>query len=869
MNSFDELFKQATGNAEPYPYQRRFATVGTLPQLLSVPTGVGKTATAVLGWLWRRRFAEKAVKAATPRRLVYCLPMRTLVEQTRDECRKWLKNLKLDDDVGLHLLMGGEDASDWDEHPERDAIIIGTQDMLLSRALNRGYGMSRYRWPMHFGLLNNDCLWVLDETQLMGVGVTTSSQLAGLRRKLQTFGSCQTCWMSATLDNDALETVDHPKPNPVTDGLTLSVEDRNHDRVKRLLNASKPASFAATRLDSATKGYEKSLSDEVAAAHRPGTLTLVVLNSVARSQDLKSAMQKNFAKSDAAPELYLIHSRFRPVDRQATQSQALDESSIDACGPGRIVIATQAIEAGVDISATTLFTELAPWSSLVQRFGRCNRRGVCGVKDDAPAAVYCIDIDTSDGKKSKYTLPYEAEQLNLAREALAALQDVGPQSLSGVSVTTPQPIVHVLRRKDLLDLFDTTPDLSGNDLDVSRYIRDSDDTDLQVYWRDWDRKEFPQQPPRPGKDRDADTNAFPAPHRNELCSVSIVRMRDFVNKLKDKVAWCWDPLDATWATVGKSNVRPGMTVLLHVAAGGYSADLGWTADPKQKPTSVAPAIENALDAMGDDDTKGAGQPVTLTQHLIDVATAAEDLKLSLGSVNAELPWAEILTAARWHDVGKAHEAFQQAMISLSPELDGAEFWAKAGRSGMPKYQVAKQLRVAVAVQEKCAEQAIPRGVSASVGVGDTLPDEQQFVSRRGFRHELASALAWLYHNRHAEQSSTSDLIAYLIAAHHGKVRLSIRSMPNERQPTQSDLKFARGIWEGDELPAIELGDGNSSTPFHVSLDLMNLGESKQGPSWLARTLALRDEYGPFRLAYLETLLRIADWRGSTPAEQSQ
>ena len=41
--------------------------------------------------------------------------------------------------------------------PKRPAILIGTQDMLLSRALNRGYGMSRYRWPMHFGLLNNDC----------------------------------------------------------------------------------------------------------------------------------------------------------------------------------------------------------------------------------------------------------------------------------------------------------------------------------------------------------------------------------------------------------------------------------------------------------------------------------------------------------------------------------------------------------------------------------------------------------------------------------------------------------------------------------------------------------------------------------------
>ena len=107
--------------------------------------------------------------------------MRTLVEQTREECVKWLKNLQLDEEIGVHILMGGENPADgdlkWVEHPERDAILIGTQDMLLSRALNRGYGMSRYRWPVHFALLNNDCLWVLDETQLMGVGLTTSAQL--------------------------------------------------------------------------------------------------------------------------------------------------------------------------------------------------------------------------------------------------------------------------------------------------------------------------------------------------------------------------------------------------------------------------------------------------------------------------------------------------------------------------------------------------------------------------------------------------------------------------------------------------------------------------------------------------------------------
>ena len=80
--------------------------------------------------------------------------------------------------------MGGEDDGEWDIYPEHQAIIIGTQDMLLSRALNRGYGMSRYRWPIHFGLLNNEALWVMDETQLMGVGVETSAQLDAFRERL-------------------------------------------------------------------------------------------------------------------------------------------------------------------------------------------------------------------------------------------------------------------------------------------------------------------------------------------------------------------------------------------------------------------------------------------------------------------------------------------------------------------------------------------------------------------------------------------------------------------------------------------------------------------------------------------------------------
>lgn len=201
-------FKTATQLDSPFAYQCRLACgphadpgkveilrVGTAcqSQLIQIPTGCGKTAAVVMAWLWNRVLQPNAdARAKWPRRLVFCLPMRTLVEQTRDNVRTWLSNLgdrewkgegKHSGKVGLHILMGGEEKTDWDLYPEHDAILIGTQDMLLSRALNRGYGMSRYRWPMHFGLLNSDCLWVLDETQLMGVGVETV-QLDAFRQQL-------------------------------------------------------------------------------------------------------------------------------------------------------------------------------------------------------------------------------------------------------------------------------------------------------------------------------------------------------------------------------------------------------------------------------------------------------------------------------------------------------------------------------------------------------------------------------------------------------------------------------------------------------------------------------------------------------------
>ncbi len=88
--AYENFFRQATGGQTPYDYQRRLAEAPCASRLINIPTGLGKTAAVVLAWLWNR---ARPKTAPWPRRLVYCLPMRTLVEQTRDEARTWVEHL--------------------------------------------------------------------------------------------------------------------------------------------------------------------------------------------------------------------------------------------------------------------------------------------------------------------------------------------------------------------------------------------------------------------------------------------------------------------------------------------------------------------------------------------------------------------------------------------------------------------------------------------------------------------------------------------------------------------------------------------------------------------------------------------------------
>jgi CRISPR-associated endonuclease/helicase Cas3 len=794
--NYEEFFRHAFGKEsetefEPFEYQRALAA-NLWPDLLDVPTGMGKTAAVTLAWIWKRGWREgqraESADPDTPRRLVWCLPMRVLVEQTAENIRQWLKRLGVVGEAGeakvsVHLLMGGEgDFKTWTEYPEEDMILIGTQDMLLSRALMRGYGMSRYQWPIHFALLHNDCLWVFDEVQLMGAGLTTSAQMEAFRRCYPLAKGSRSLWVSATLNRDWLDTIDF---RPHLDSLaTLGIGEEDRRLAGERLCATKnlhKLRIGLTKIASNKDGlkiYLQAMCDAILKEHGGVGQTLVIVNRVERAQQLFRLL------SDArpgGPDL-LIHARFRAAERARQIKRLREESPID-----RIVVATQAIEAGVDISSKVLITELAPWPSLVQRFGRCNRYGEHNADG---ARVLWVDIE--DDKN--LSLPYDTDALAIARDKLNRLKSASSQDLPPIDAA--RPFGAVLRRKDLLDLFNTDPDLSGFDVDVSDYIRDSGRPCVQVFWRT-----FGDDPNQPGPQ--------PRPGHAELCPISMSQAKD----IHKRGAWYWDTLDDRWAELDR-NPRPGMTLLLRAADGGYDEAIGFDVTHKKPPVSVI-ALEMPLpeNAFGEDWRSQQNKPVALTDHLGHVATHAEKLCTAIGETSRK---GSVVRAGRWHDLGKAHTVFDATMHTCDKAPAG--FLAKSPCHGRHK--------------------------------------------RKFFRHELASMLAWLAQH---DGEPESDLIAYLIVAHHGKVRMSLRAMPTE-VPAPDGRRFARGVWEGDVMPALDF-DGEHSTETTLELALMEVGEGEQGSSWTARALKLLEHHGPFRLAWLETLVRLADWRASA-AEQA-
>lgn len=883
---FKTWFEKVT-DRDPHSWQQRLGTDSCCKnRLIRIPTGFGKTAGTILPWLFHRVVRQDR---AWPTRLVFCLPMRVLVEQTEASILGWLSKAGLKDEVGVHVLLGGHTDRDWALAPERPAILVGTQDMLLSRALCRGYSANRAWWPIDFGLLNNDALWVLDEIQLMDVGLATSAQLAAFRaadRSRLPSGRPFACWwMSATLQPAWLETIDFRGeaaelaqrideiPDSERVGGLWAVEKRLERRAdlsvtvqtKKKQKDDEHGGEEDANGQRATRGATPAdlskdaakLADEIRQSHKTDKLTLVVVNTVNKALALFEALKGKNRKAKAPgeePELILLHSRFRGHDRRRLAEKLREEPRPE----GRIVVATQVVEAGVDLSAKVLFTELAPWPSLVQRFGRAARKA-----DEEGQVVVFGKVPTKDAEAA----PYSAAECEAAHQALLKLgKYCAPKSLVSFEaslseddrmVLYPYAPLHVLRRRDLDGLFDTTPDLSGSDLDISRYIRSGDERDARVFWRKLD-KTVPEI---------IDDKSLSRIERDELCPVPVGDLREHLQK--GRKAWRLDYRDKVWEQVTAAEIFPGMTILLDASEGGYSGETGWNSRSRDEVPDLSTA--NGADKA---DRQKSEVWQTIAEHDAAVADELREMIDKIGTLPEGL--AKVLDlAARLHDWGKSHKVFQERISHEAREA--------AGRLD--------QIDLAKAPDDLHVE-----------GQAEPLKVWSKSKKHQGFRHELASALAILELLRRAKPDHEAlsqpfaellalvhpdfvpptdgedalmahpivrelaalnardvNLLAFLVCAHHGKVRCAIAATADDQDSGEVRLN---GVRTGDRLPAIELGGARLP---EVALDLAPaaLGLStKFGASWTERALGLREAFGPFGLAFLEALLRAADMRVS-------
>jgi CRISPR-associated endonuclease/helicase Cas3 len=412
-------FFAAVHRVPPFPWQDRLlhqiAEDGRWPAVLDLPTGSGKTAALDIAVFHLALEASRGPERQAPIRIAFVVDRRLIVddafiraerlgaalrwamlgeEEARREAHRTsglteiIRRIRAEPvvhRVGLRLrhlaghrepallarrLRGGAPREDdWARTPNQPTILCSTVDQVGSRLLFRGYGISDRMKPIHAGLLGSDCLILLDEAHLAEPFRQTLQAVARLR----TGDSAR--WDVALLT-----------ATPGGQGevqFSLKEDDRGHPVLSKRLSASKPTKLVEIpgkqgvpveqrRTDELAERTKAVLAELRKTIPAPGIG--IVVNRVARARAVFERLKQDLAEASIA----LIIGPARSADRE---QQVADYLSPIRTGAERrlntplILVATQTIEAGVDIDLDGLITEAAPLDALRQRFGRLNRSG--------------------------------------------------------------------------------------------------------------------------------------------------------------------------------------------------------------------------------------------------------------------------------------------------------------------------------------------------------------------------------------------------------------------------------------------------------------------------------------------------------------
>lgn len=898
----DETFHSLTGNW-PFPWQRRLYAkwvLGNFPKSCDLPTGAGKTSVVAL---WLIALAENPEEI--PKRLVYVVNRRTVVDQTTEEVEKMAKKLANADRQNLSNIfeklsrlsaigfseeegpmaistLRGQMADNraWSADPCRPAVIIGTVDMIGSRLLFGGYRIGFKSRPLHAGFLGQDALLIHDESHLEPAFQKLAESIVNQQRKdgQNADPTCQLKLVSltATPRNDAeesfhlesddnnnkilsrrlrapkslrLDSIDDPKQLP----------EKIVEKALKHKDCGKPILIYARKVDDVKKIVDGLIKSDKSLSKRVLSLT-GTMRGLERDELTKNPIFQRFLKKNKTNERISSVESNDQLSLLSAEPPSATENEIDKSqsNPEETVylVCTSAGEVGVNLSAKHLVCDLTALESMAQRFGRVNRFG-----EHPQSRIDVVYPDPIEEGKSNYDAALK-KTLQILESLESLNRDASPHSLRETlrkisaeerqAAFSPEP--EILPTSDIL--FDawtmtTVQDELPGRPPLSPYLHGVSEGDIPqttVAWREEVERitgDLIQE--HPPKDL---LEAFPLkPH--ELLSDRSDRVFRHLQKITelhpDKPVWLIDeqnrveflseqgePLKMGDLTE-KERIQH-KTVLLSPEVGGLTPEgllmskkpekndlpspdvscqwLNENGQPRRKrfmgssedvpkgwrlvrTINLSQAEEDEVETDEEEpsdrniwfwyeapwggDGEGytsAEKEIPLENHTNDVAQIAEAFAKRL-KLDPEIA-RSLKLAARWHDLGKKRELWQQSI-------------------GNPKPQ-------------KCLAKPGPKMTPRKLGT---------------YRHEFGSLIDAEKEPEFADLSpDAKDLTLHLIAAHHGRGRPHFPQ--NEVFDPDNPLPKVKKI--ADEMPL--------------------------------RFERLQRRYGRWGLAYLESLLRAADYAAS-------
>ena len=860
--------------ADPFPWQAGLLEAmlaGRLPPALDVPTGLGKTAVMAI-WL-----VARAAGAPVPRRLVYVVDRRAVVDQATtiaERLRDWVtsdqgvqRDLGLSGPLAISTLRGQFlDNRQWLADPSRPAIVLGTVDMIGSRMLFEGYGVTRRMRPYHAGLLGTDTLLVLDEAHLVQPferlieAIASGQQRAPspsglgsdptLRRLLPPFRGLS---LSAT-------------GRPRLGAFTLGPDDAKTEVVNLRLHARKGLELRepvkAGDLASALADAAWQLSGAGSRAIR----CLVFCNRRRDAQSVRDDLTKRGATLDTPPSVELLVGARRAYERTGSYLR------LQALGfvPGKIpvtpkltfLVATSAGEVGVDLDAEHMVGDVVAWERLVQRLGRVNRRGA----GDARVVLIPVQADSENPVQ-----PTVEDVLTVLRElptrestseldaSPSRLRDLTKRAMCDaalqarlVAATTQAPLHPPLTRAVVESWSMTSIDTHTGRPEVQPWLRgwiEDDQPQTTLVWR----RHLPLL---------ADGTLLPGEwldsYRETADPHSAERLEAVTNDVFDWLKKRCQAIEKQGIHVpgGAHGSRPsGAMGVLGVVLGGRSelrlvtwADLD---NRKALERDLADALllldarlggltDGLLDTNSDHalDLTAGSDPTQFALRMFTSDTPAApatsgwrpeaEIPVRFDNDSAAIEWLVIESAASVPPTGEASRSFSCRRAQL---LDEHQEWTAvvardiAARLGLPK-PYADMLELAARLHDegtRAPQWKLAFGVSGDLDYGKTT-NRPRPALLRGYRHELGSLPRAEADARLSSlPPDLRDLCLHLIAAHHGNAR-PILTTENAEEPPSRLKKRAQ----------------------EIALRFTNLEQ----------------RWGPWGLAWWEALLRAADQTAS-------